>query len=48
MQKSALTDAANGKLGPTDAALLLRFQRRGLRLAGPACLIRRILVIRAA
>jgi hypothetical protein len=35
------------RLGATDATLFLRFQRRSLRFAGPACLIRRVLIIRA-
>jgi len=47
MQKSVLTNAATGRLGSTDATLFLRFQRRSLRFAGAACLIRRILIIRA-
>ena len=48
MQKSVLTNAAAGRLGATDATLFLRFQRRSLRFAGAACLIRRILIIRAS
>lgn len=48
MQKSVLTNAATGRLGSTDATLFLRFQRRSLRFAGAACLIRRILIIRAS